>query len=213
MGRYGSVLEGGGKRTEHLAQFTAKMQKAFTHFAKHRNKSEAYRYAYNCENMQDETIRIRAWELFEHPLVAAAVSAMKATAAATVKIDAAWVLKRAALLADFNLRSFLKIVDGKLYYDFAKATDDDWYCISELTMDEVDGMLKVDSTGEMALIPVTSIKIKAERKQAALKLVGDHVNVQAFKSQVEHTGAVAFTQLNAEEFKQARREMINEDDC
>lgn len=196
-----------------MAQFTAKMQKAFAHFAEHRNKSEAYRYAYDCSRMKDETIRVRAWELFEHPLMAAAVSAMKATAAKKVNIDAAWVLERAARLADFNLRKFLKIVDGKLYYDFAKATDDDWYCISELTMDDVAESMEVGSDGETVLIPVTSIKIKAERKQAALKMVGDHVNVQAFKEQIEHTGAMAFTQLNAEEFKQARREMLADDDC
>lgn len=193
-------------------QFTAKMQKAFVHFAEHRNKSEAYRHAYNCENMLDSTIGGKAWELFEHPLMSSAISSMKAAAAVKVGIDAAWVLKRAALLADFNIRRFLKVVEGRVYYDFTRATDDDWYCISELTMDDTT-TATVGPDGEIALIPVSSIKIKAERKQAALKMVGDHVNVQAFREQVEHTGAVAFTQLNAEEFKQARREMLADDDC
>jgi phage terminase small subunit len=195
-----------------MAQFTAKMQKAFTHFAKHRNKSEAYRYAYDSENMKEDTIRTRAWELFEHPLMAAAVSSMMATAAETVKIDAAWVLKRSALLANFNIRKFLRRVKNKMYYDFSQATDDDWYCISELTMEDADPIVVHGVEGEMDLIPVSRIKIKAERKQAALKLVGDHIDVQAFKENVEHTGAVAFAQLNAEEFKQARRDMLKDDD-
>lgn len=108
-----SKLTGEG---QYVAQFTAKMQKAFAHYAEHRNKSEAYRHAYNCENMKAETVRVRAWDLFNHPLMAAAVSQMQATAAVKVEIDAAWVLKRAALLADFNIRKFLKEVDLSLIH-------------------------------------------------------------------------------------------------
>lgn len=192
-----------------MAQFTAKMQKALVHFAEHCNKSEAYRYAYNCENMQDETIRVKAWELFEHPLMAAAVSSMKATAAVKIKIDAAWVLKRAALLADFNINRFVTInkETGDAYYDFSTATDDDWYCISEYTADQI---WKGKGADKYA---VDRVKLKGHCKIAALKLVGTHTEVQAFKEQIEHTGAMAFTQLNAEEFKQARREMLKEDEC
>lgn len=194
-------------------QFTAKMQKALAHYARDPDRSTvaAYRHAYNCSGMKDSTVSVKAAELFnQHPLMAQAVSQVKATAAAKVGIDAAWVLRRLGLLADFNIRKFLKRVEGRVYYDFSRATDDDWYCISEITMDELDPIYNV-TAGE--LIPVSSIKIKAESKRAALKLVGDHVNVQAFKAQIEHTGAVAFTQLNAEEFKQARREMLAEDEC
>ena len=192
-----------------MAQFTAKMQKAFAHFAEHRNKSEAYRYAYDCENMLGETIRVRAWELFEHPLMAAAVSAMKATAAVKVNIDAAWVLKRAALLADFNINAFVVINSetGDAYYDFSNATDDDWYCISAYTADQI-----WKGKGKNAYA-VDRVKLKGHDKIAALKLVGEHIDVQAFKAQIEHSGAMAFTQLNAEEFKQARREMLAHDDC
>ncbi len=88
-------------------------------------------------------------------------------------------------------------------------TDDDWYCISELTMDDTDAVALTPD----GLVPVTSIKLKAERKQAALKLVGDHINVQAFKERVEHTGLIGITPISAEEFKQARREMLINDDC
>lgn len=196
-------------------QFTAKMQSALAHYAadESRNKVVAYRHAYNCENMLDSTINTKAWELFEHPLMAQAVSQMKAVAAASVAIDATWVLKRAALLADFNIRRFLKRVKGRMYYDFENATDDDWYCISELTME--DNFLEANNNddGGVDLIPVSTIKLKGERKQAALKMVGDHVNVQAFKQQVELSGAVAVAQMSIDEFKQARKEMLSNDDC
>lgn len=184
------------------------MQAALVHYAKHNNKTEAYRHGYNCENMVDETIRVRAWELFEHSLMATAVSSMRATAAVQIKIDAAWVLKRAALLADFNINKFItKQDDGTAVYDFSEATDDDWYCISEYTVDTI-----VKGKGKAAY-EVDRVKLKGHCKLAALKLVGTHTEVQAFKEQIHHTGAMAFVQLNVEEFKQARREMLVSDEC
>lgn len=191
-------------------QFTAKMQKAVGYYANDsdRNKVAAYRHAYDCSNMQPKTVAVKATELFKHPLVAQVVSQMKATAAVMVAIDAAWVLKRAALLADFNINRFVTVSkDGDAYYDFSTATDDDWYCISEYTADQIwkgkgEDKYKVDR-----------VKLKGHCKIAALKLVGTHTEVQAFKEQIEHTGAMAFTQLNAEEFKRARREMLADDDC
>jgi len=190
--------------------FTAKMQKALAYYAQDatRCKPDAYRHAYDCSNMQPQTIAVKATELFKHPLMAQAVLQLLATAAVVVKIDAAWVLKRAALLADFNINRFIKKQDdGTAVYDFSTATDDDWYCISEYTVDTIT------KGGGKNAYEVDRVKLKGHCKLAALKLVGTHTDVQAFKEQIEHTGAMAFTQLNAEEFKQARREMLAEDDC
>ena len=191
-------------------QFTAKMQNALAHYAKDptRNKVAAYSHAYDCSNMQKQTIAVKACELFNHPLMAQAVSQLLATAAVQVKIDAAWVLKRASLLANFNINRFIKKqTDGTAVYDFSTATDDDWYCISEYTVDTI-----VKGKGQDAY-EVDRVKLKGTCKLRALELVGKHTEVQAFKEQIEHTGAMAFTQLNAEEFRQARRDMIKEDDC
>lgn len=100
-------------------------------------------------------------------------------------INAAWVLKRAALLADFNISKFIKVeANGDAVYDFSQASDDDWYCISEYTVDEIkrgqgDGTCSVDR-----------VRLKMFDKLRALELVGKHVNVQAFKEKIEHTGAL-----------------------
>ena len=195
-------------------QFTAKMQAALLHYANDpgRNKRAAYEHGYNCENMQPQTIAVKSTELFKHPLMAQAVSQMKATAAAKVTIDAAWVLERLALLANFNINRFLKRVNGKMYYDFEKATDDDWYCISEITMEDSD-ITVISPDGELELVPVSRIKLKAESKKAALKMVGQHAGVQAFQENVNLTGAIAHVHMDVEEFKQARRTMLIEDDC
>lgn len=99
-----------------------------------------------------------------------------------LQIDAMWVLKRAALLADFNINKFIKVEDGKAVYDFSGATEDDWFCIQEYVSDMAnvfDGDVRV---------PVEKIKIKAYDKLRALELVGKHVDVKAFRDTVELSG-------------------------
>ncbi len=190
-------------------QFTAKMQKALAHYAadENRNKVAAYKSAYNTENMQKHVIAVKADELFKHPLMAQALMHMTATASEKVAIDAAWVLKRAALLADFNINRFITVQeDGTAVYDFSGATDDDWYCISEYT---VETLTKRDVAGPYE---VDKLKLKTFDKLRALELVGKHVHVQAFSEKVEHTGSVALGHLTMDEFKKARSEMLEEDD-
>lgn len=190
-----------------MALFTAKMQDALQHFAVQRNKAAAYRHAYDTSAMASATIQHEAHLLFKHPLMAAAVSSMQAVAAATVKIDAVWVLKRAALLADFNINKFIHVESsGIAVYDFSEATDDDWYCISEYT---VKGLVRRSDNTYM----VDEIKIKATCKLQALKLVGQHIAVGAFKDQLELTGALGIAQISTGEYKAARQEMLNEDEC
>lgn len=102
-------------------------------------------------------------------------------------IDAGWVLKRAKMIADFNISKFLVISEhGDAAYDFSGATRDDWYCIEEYTTEQ-----SYRAAAGGAPVPVDKMKIKTASKLKALELVGKHVNVQAFKEQVELTGAVA----------------------
>lgn len=95
-------------------------------------------------------------------------------------IDADWVLKRAAMIADFNINRFMKVNDaGKAYYDFSAATDDDWYCISEVTVDHI-----IKGQGNDAY-EVERIKLKPESKIKALQMVGNHIAVQAFRENLQ----------------------------
>jgi hypothetical protein len=100
-----------------------------------------------------------------------------------LKIDSQWVLRRVALLADFNINKFLIVdVGGQAYYDFSLATDDDWYCISEYTTEEISRGTQDN------LVLADKIKIKAYDKLRALELVGKHVSIGAFRDRIELGG-------------------------
>ncbi len=157
-------------------KLTDKQRAAADYFVLHKNKAASYRHGYPGVNMKDNTIRRRADELFKKPHVAAYVTERQAGALAIVntttehvEINAAWVLKRAALIANFNIRKFVKFdEEGWPRYDFSLATDDDWYCISNLK----------------DIGPATKDKL------AALKLVGDTTVVAAFKQNIDLTGTL-----------------------
>jgi len=94
--------------------------------------------------------------------------------------DAKWVLQRLGLLAEFNINKFKRLNDdGMPYYDFSEATDDDWYCITEMTIDHITKGQGDDQYS------VERVKIKGESKLKALELMGRHVDVQAFKDSLE----------------------------
>ena len=191
-----------------MAGFTDKMAAALSYYAKHASKVRAYRHAYNCGNMQPQTVRHEAWVLFEHPLMAEALNSMRAVTAQTTKIDSAWVLERAGRLANFNISTFVTVDEhGTAFYDFSMATDDDWYCISEYTVDVITKGTAQDK------YEVERVKLKTHCKLRALELVGKHTDVQAFKETIEHTGVVGIANLSTEDYKAARAEMLADDDC
>lgn len=115
------------------------------------------------------------------PNIALAICHVLDEKARLSRIDAAWVLKRAALLADFSIKKFVVVgEDGRPYYDFQSATDDDWYCINELTVDAIRGYV-----GDEGRIAVDRVKLKPYDKLKALELVARHRDVQAFEKRAD----------------------------
>lgn len=146
------------------------------------NATQAAIRAGYCES----TAASSACRLLINAKVSDAIAVAQAERSAETKIDAAWVLKRAALLANFNIQDFTTIGDnGLACYDFTNATRDDWYCISEYTVKQV----------YKNVIPVSEVRLKTYDKGRMLELVGKHVNVQAFKDRVEHSGTVTIEKV------------------
>jgi len=185
---------------------TPKQRKAIDHFIVHREKTKAYKHAYSAKNMKPRTINRRAVELFQLPHVKKIVDASIVKASEDAQIDAAWVLKRSAILANFNINRFMVFKDGVALYDFSLATDDDWYCISEIVIDQV-------GVSKNGLYLVDKVKLKGVDKLRALEQVGKNVQVQAFQEQELLPGVVTTVSLTKKEYKQARKEMLKRDDC
>lgn len=211
-----------------------KQKTCIKHYISNGNKVAAYRFAYDIKpDTKVVSVNRNAWKFFNGQKIKRIVDHLQARALEklatemdslidarakemaesdaemeAIAIDATWVLYRAALLADFNIRKFLKIDEkGNAVYDFSGATDDDWYCIQEYTVDEIARGSNDDKYF------VDQLKIKGHDKIRALELVGKHINVKAFKevTEVEHLGMVATCSID--EYKEARQQMLDEDDC
>jgi len=174
-------------------------------------KATAYRLAYDTSGMSDSGVHRESAALLSHcEPVKAYVADRKALAVqiadattAEVEINAAWVLKKTALLAAFNIRKFLRVENGIAVYDFTDATDDDWYCLDEYVAEDIqlrDG--KVFAVGK--------VKFKAAAKLQALKLLGEHIDVQAFKQQLELSGEVALRALTDDQLDARIRRLTDD---
>ena len=73
---------------------TPKMENFIAAYFETGNASEAYRRAYNAENMAPETIHVKACELLKHGKVSARVSTYRQKVEDAAVLDRAWVLKR-----------------------------------------------------------------------------------------------------------------------
>lgn len=98
-----------------------------------------------------------------------------------VQFDADEVLRRLAILSRSNIKNFAKPDGhgGLTMHVPDDISDDDMYCISELTTEEYDVK---DGEGT---IPVKKTKIKFVDKLKAIEVAGKHVGVQAFAEKKE----------------------------
>lgn len=196
-----------------FSKLSAKQRDMIRMYIRTGNKIQSYIDAYFPEGVDDVSesmanIRASCYKAFSKPYIKAIIEQIREQAIKKAKLryddivdstvddivddlqdleiisaDAMWVLKRAMLLADFNIRSFIKMVDGVPVYDFSEATQDDWYCIQEYVVDAVN---VVSENG--GSIPASRIKFKTIDKLRALEMVGRHVNIQAFRDSLELVG-------------------------
>lgn len=168
--------------------FTEKQIRCLQEYINTGSKFKAYMAAYEpSPSTSYKVIRNMARVLFGQWYMKAALEIITHNATefansrfTKMSIDAGWVLHRAALLADFNIRKFIRTdSNGNAVYDFSNATDEDWYCISEYTVDEI-----AKGSGDGRYL-VERVKLKTVDKIRALELVGRHVQVQAFRDNID----------------------------
>lgn len=133
----------------------------------------AIRAGYSADNA-----RYIAYQLLQRPEVSAAVADALAARAERTQIDADWVLRRLVDEAEADIAD-LYGPDGGL-----KAVKD-WPMIWRKGL--VAGM-DVEEVHADGVVVATIRKIKVSDRIKRIELIGKHVNVQAFRERVEHTG-------------------------
>ena len=109
------------------------------------------------------------------------------------QIDADWVLKRLAKLVDVSISDFLVIpADGTMpYYDLRQASPDQLAALEQLQIDTV--RMTGEDQGE-----IIKMKLSLPNKLKNLELIGNHIAVQAFKTQTKLSGSIGLTEVLAD---------------
>lgn len=121
----------------------------------------------------------QAYQLMQMPEVAEAIKAAMDERNKRLQVDADYVLQRLTEIDQLDLADIFDL-DGKLM------PIRQWPLIWRQMVKEVDM-----KTG----------KVKFHDKLRALELIGKHVNVNAFREQVNHTGDINFTDMTDEELE------------
>ena len=154
----------------------------------------------------DKTARASGCENLTKPDIQNRIAELKAERNEQVNVDASYVLKRLIEIDEMDVADIL-LANGEL-----KAVRD-WPRVWRTTLSGMDVTeLAGDSAGLLK-------KIKWPDKVKNLELLGKHISVMAFKEQAshEHTGKsggpIEVATLTKDEYKAARREMLEDDDC
>lgn len=146
-------------------RLTDKQQAYVDMYLRCRDKVKAYRSAYKCGTLKDSTIKSRANTVHNNENVRAALDAAMERINQQGVVNTNWIMKRLMLLADFNINKFVRVDPNRPdapYCDFSEATDDDWYCIGELTEQKVNRGFGDEQ------VELSTIKLKGIDKLGAL---------------------------------------------
>jgi phage terminase small subunit len=91
-----------------LASMTPKQTKFARVLFECGNQSEAYRQAYNTENMSDSSIGSASYELSKHPEVVAYLADMQEEAEIVAQLSVAWVLKQYMQIATADVNELIE---------------------------------------------------------------------------------------------------------
>lgn len=142
-------------------------------YVKHRNKAAAARECGKPEKWASTYGR----RLYNRPHVKRAIDEAVGLICLELKIDAIWVLRQLVELYEMDFEEIIKVNGvGEPEFDFSEATPE---MLSAL--EQID--ISPTKYG-------TKISVKLPSKHKLLETIGRHVDVNAFKEHIEHSGAV-----------------------
>lgn len=159
----------------------------------------------------EKTARASGCENLTKPDIQNRIAELKAQRNEQVNVNAAYVLRRLVEIDEMDVLDILKDDGGlKMVHEWPKV----W----RTTLSGLDILTTVTNFDETTMENILK-KIKWPDKVKNLELLGKHISVMAFKEQAshEHTGKnggpIEVATLTKDEYKAARREMLEDDDC
>lgn len=159
----------------------------------------------------DNTARKIGSENLTKPDIAQRIIDLKSERNERVEVNADYVLRRLVEIDEMDVLEILKDDGGlKMVHEWPKV----W----RTTLSGLDILTTVTNFDETTMENILK-KIKWPDKVKNLELLGKHISVMAFKEQAshEHTGKnggpIQVATLTKDEYKAARREMLEDDNC
>lgn len=162
-----------------MVELTPKQQRFVDEYLKDPNATAAAKRA----GYSKKTAGFIGSENLKKPYIAAAIAKVQTERSLRTKIDADWVLERLVRLTETNIADFLVVPDGggMPHFDLSDATPEQLAAIEALQLDTHR------EKGEDGGV-IEKIKITLPGKLKTLKLIGKHVDVQAFAERKEIGG-------------------------
>lgn len=150
-------------------------------------------------------------ENLSKPDIAKRIIELKSARNERVEINADYVLRRLVEIDEMDVLDILKD-------DCGLKQVHEWPKVWRTTLSGLDILTTVTNFDETTIENILK-KIKWPDKVKNLELLGKHISVQAFREQSTHAltgkegGPVEVKLLSREEYRQARRDMLEDDDC
>jgi phage terminase small subunit len=191
---------------------TPKQEKFCLAYLKTGNASEAYRLSYDAENMKSETVNRNAKALLDNSKIAARLQELNASAVTDAVMTRQEALER---LSNFARTDLTDLVEFGSY----EIGEQDGHPVIQAAWKIKDSVLqdqqKMAAISELAATK-DGIKVKTH---SPLQAIQQLAKMQGWESATKHELSgpggtpMALTTMTKEEYKQARREMLEGDDC
>jgi len=166
---------------EEVTSLTPKQEKACVEYLKCHNKTEAYRRAYNCANMKDNTIHRSAHTLFKNPKIRTRLAELSKTASLRNDITIDRILQEYKKIAFTDLPGIINFGKGEMSIeDFQNLNASQKSCIRKF---KIKTQSELSKTGKR--VPVTSVEVELHDKQHALDMLAKYEGMMVEKKQIE----------------------------
>ncbi len=157
-----------------MGKLTIKQEKFCNKYLECGNASEAYRYAYDCSNMSDNTIYVKASELLSDGKISVRLEYLKTHLAEAAGISALQIIREHQKIA---FSDATRIRNGWMSLkEFESLTDDEKACIKSINTKQVK---RIASSGDE--IVEEFVKIECYDKQKSLDSIMNMLGLEAPK--------------------------------